>query len=113
MAESSFLICNGCGMYSEGIKGSEMFNKITFNIKDIFLATSGFPLHHETIPLYFCNDCYSKFLASEARVRSMGPIEKLRQDYEKKCQELKRSQEDMDQYKRQIANLIIAGDKND
>lgn len=97
-------VCNGCGIYSS--YGDKPFNKINIDLTNHVAFSTGFIMKNPTQDLLFCNECFSKVIDGEIKIRSFGSTSSMIEKISTLEAELKEVESSFSAYKSKVSSLI-------
>jgi hypothetical protein len=97
-------ICNGCGRWNEEGKG--IYSRISVDLTNYVLFSSGFKLREGKIDIHFCNDCYSEVLEETMYYGTGEEIDRLKNKITEKNKKIENIERDYARYKGVISGLL-------
>ena len=104
---STHYICNGCGLYtSYKGKNEKQLNEIEVDLSNYLASTTAFIMKEPKVKIHFCDNCYSKVLEGEIKVRSFGDSETMRTRISELMKDLEKAKHELEEYKNNIKRLL-------
>ena len=110
---STHYICNGCGLYtSYKGKNEKQLNEIEVDLSNYLVFTSAFIMKEPIVKIHFCDECYSKVLEGEIKVKSFGDRETMRTRISELVKEVSKAKRELEEYKNNIKRLLSWANAN-